>query len=70
MTARSLTHVEAARRAALLEVSKYDIAVDFTALPTGPEVRCVSTMTFSCREPGAESFVDCAAEVISATLNG
>ncbi|MDT4990283.1 MAG: hypothetical protein QOH97_175 [Actinoplanes sp.] len=70
MTARSLTHVEAARRAALLKVSKYDIAVDFTALPTGPEVRCVSTMTFSCREPGAESFVDCAAEVISATLNG
>jgi aminopeptidase N len=67
---RSLTQVEAARRAALLSVRHYDIAVDLTALPGGPEVRCVSTVTFTCAEPGAESFIDCAAEVVSATLNG
>jgi aminopeptidase N len=67
---RSLSQAEANRRAALLEVHSYDIAIDFTALPDGPEVRCVSTVAFTCREPGAETFVDCAADVLSATLNG
>jgi aminopeptidase N len=67
---RSLSQTEAERRAALLAVQRYDIDVDFTALPTGPEVRCVSTVTFTCREPGADTFVDCAARVVSATLNG
>ena len=52
MGVRSLTQVEAERRAALLAVERYDIAVDLTDLPTGPEVRCVSTVTFTCREPG------------------
>jgi aminopeptidase N len=70
MSTRSLSQAEAQRRAALLEVQFYDLSVDFTALPTGPQVRCVSTVTFTCREPGAETFVDCAAEVLSATLNG
>jgi aminopeptidase N len=67
---RSLTQAEAERRAALLAVDRYDIAVDLTDLPTGPAVRCVSTITFTCREPGAETFVDCAADVVAATLNG
>jgi aminopeptidase N len=66
----SLSQTEAERRAALLAVQRYDIDVDFTSLPTGPEVRCVSTVTFTCREPGADTFVDCAAQVSSATLNG
>jgi aminopeptidase N len=70
MSARSLSQPEAEQRAALLAVQRYDIAVDFTALPTAPEVRCVSTVTFTCREPGAETFIDCVAEVVSATLNG
>ena len=70
MSPRSLTQAEAERRAALLSVERYDVAVDVTALPTGPEVRCVSTVTFRCREPGAESFIDCAAPVAAATLNG
>ncbi|MGI5460803.1 aminopeptidase N [Streptomyces sp. CA-249302] len=70
MGIRSLTRTEAERRASLLSVERYDVDIDLTALPDGPEVRCVSTVTFSCREPGAESFVDCAAEVRSATLNG
>jgi len=70
MSTPSLSQAEAEGRAALLAVQRYDVAVDFTALPTGPEVRCVSTVTFTCRQPGAETFVDCAAEVVSATLNG
>jgi aminopeptidase N len=66
---RSLTQTEAQRRAALLSVDRYDIDVDLTDLPTGPRVRSVSTVTFTCREPGAETFIDCAAEVVSAVLN-
>ncbi|MCA2213388.1 aminopeptidase N [Jidongwangia harbinensis] len=67
---RSLTQAEARERATLLAVDGYDIAVDLTDLPTGPAVRCVATVTFSCRQPGAGTFVDCAADVVSATLNG
>ena len=70
MGIRSLTRGEAEHRAALLTVERYDVDVDLTALPDGPEVRCVSTVTFSCHQPGAESFVDCAAQVVRATLNG
>jgi aminopeptidase N len=70
MGIRSLTRTEAECRAALLTVERYDVDIDLTALPDGPEVRCVSTVTFICHEPGAETFVDCAAEVRSATLNG
>ncbi|MEW1772952.1 aminopeptidase N [Streptomyces sp. NPDC086777] len=70
MGIRSLTRTEAEHRAALVTVERYDIDIDLTALPDGPEIRCVSTVTFSCSEPGAETFVDCAAEVRAATLNG
>lgn len=70
MQIRSLTRTEAERRAALVTVERYDVDVDLTGLPDGPEVRCVSTVTFRCHEPGAETFVDCAAQVRSATLNG
>ncbi|MFJ8028194.1 aminopeptidase N [Streptomyces sp. NPDC096311] len=70
MGIRSLTRTEAERRAELLSIERYDVDIDLTALPAGPEVRCVSTVAFTCREPGAESFVDCAAQVLSATLNG
>ncbi|MFI6658805.1 aminopeptidase N [Streptomyces sp. NPDC050523] len=70
MGIRSLTRTEAERRAALLTVERYDVDIDFTALPDGPEVRCVSTVAFTCHEPGAETFVDCAAQVVGATLNG
>jgi aminopeptidase N len=66
----SLTRAEAEERAALVEVRRYDIDVDLTALPTGPDVRATSRIDFGCREPGASTFVDCVAEVVSATLNG
>jgi aminopeptidase N len=70
MTIRSLTQAEAERRAALLIVERQEVDIDLTDLPTGPRVRCVSTVTFTCHEPGADSFVDCAAQVVDATLNG
>ncbi|GCB52106.1 aminopeptidase N [Streptomyces sp. NL15-2K] len=70
MGIRSLTRTEAERRAALLTVDRYDVEIDLTALPDGPDIRCVSTVTFTCGEPGAETFVDCASQVRSATLNG
>ncbi|MCX5418309.1 aminopeptidase N [Streptomyces sp. NBC_00078] len=70
MGIRSLTRIEAEHRAALLTVERYEVDIDLTALPEGPEVRCVSTVTFTCREPGAQTFVDCAAQVRTATLNG
>jgi aminopeptidase N len=70
MGVRSLTQVEAAERARLVEVRRYDVAVDLTDLPAGSRVVCTSTIAFTCREPGAATFADCAAEIESATLNG
>jgi aminopeptidase N len=69
-TLQSLKHTEAIERAALISVDRYDIEVDLTGLLEGDALRAVSTIRFSCREPGATTFVDCAAEVESATLNG
>ena len=66
----SLRKDEAIARADLLTVTRYDIDVDLTGLLEGDAFRAVSTITFSCRRPGADSFVDCAAEVVRATLNG
>jgi aminopeptidase N len=67
---RSLTRAEAEERAALISVGRYDIDIDMTGLPDGPDWKCVSTMTFTCREPGAATFVDAVLDVVSATLNG
>ena len=69
-TARSLTQVEAEERAALIDGRRYDIAVDMRGLLEGRTVGGDSTIDVRCREPGASTFVDCAAEVRSATLNG
>jgi aminopeptidase N len=67
---RSLTSKEARARASILHVDRYDIDVDMTDLAEGAALRATSTIHFSCREQGALTFVDCAAEVVSATLNG
>lgn len=45
MVVRSLTQAEAEERASLLTVERYDIGVDLTDLPSGPLVRCESTIT-------------------------
>lgn len=67
---RSLTQAEAEERGALLDVRRYAVDVDLTGLLTGTELRCVSTITFASTSPGTPTFVDCAADVVSATLNG
>jgi aminopeptidase N len=66
----SLTRNEAVERAALIAVQRYDIEVDLTDLVEGADFRAVTTIRFSCREPGASTFVDAALTVVSATLNG
>src|SRR5262245_50269892 len=66
----SLTRVEAEERAALLEVNGYEIDVDLMDMLDGSDFRAVSTVRFSCRTPGASTFVDAALDVVSPTLNG
>jgi aminopeptidase N len=66
----SLTQVEAAERAELLSVDRYDIDVDMRGLLEGEVVESRSTISFTCAEAGASTFVDCTAEVTSAVLNG
>ena len=64
-----LTQTDAAERARLLNVDAYDVQLDLT---TG-DTTFVSTTTvrFSCSEPGAQTFIEAAAESItSAVLNG
>ena len=70
MTLPSLTQTEAAARAALISVHEYRVVVDLTGLGEGSEVRCSSTIRFGSRDTGAQTFVDCAAQVVSASLNG
>ncbi len=70
MTLATLNQHEAATRSALLEVQRYDIAVDMTGLLEGELFASTSTITFTCSEPGATTFVDIAADVRRATLNG
>ena len=67
---RSLTRQEAHDRASLIHVESYHLALDLRGMLEGAEFSAVSTIRFSCREPGGQTFVDCAAEVRSATLNG
>jgi aminopeptidase N len=66
----SLTRLEAQERARLVSVDRYDVDIDLTDMVDGDAFRAVSRIEFSCREPGASTFVDCALEVVSATLNG
>jgi aminopeptidase N len=66
----SLTREEAHERAALISVSRYDVQVDLRGLFEGEIWAATSTMSFTSREPGAATFVDCVGEVVSATLNG
>jgi aminopeptidase N len=71
---RNLTQIEAAERSRLVDVVSYDIALDLTDGTGGPgerTFRSTTTVTFTCTEPGATTFIDVAMErVRSATLNG
>ncbi len=70
MTLLSLTRDEAVSRSSLISVDRYDIDVDMTDLLEGERFASTSTVTFTCTSPGASTFVDVAADVSSATLNG
>jgi aminopeptidase N len=65
----SLTEEEARARAALIEVERYDISVDVRELLEGERWLATSSVTFTCRHPGATTFVDVVGEVLSARLN-
>jgi aminopeptidase N len=66
----SLSREEAAERAALISVERYDVAVDLRGLYEGEVWAATSTISFSCRRPGSSTFVDCVGEVVSVALNG
>lgn len=69
MPGKNLTRDEAASRAAILRVDSYDVRLDLT---TGPETfHTVTTVTFSCSEPNADTFIDLIADSVErVTLNG
>ncbi len=70
----NLTRTDAAARADLLAVEAYDLQLDVTdgaGHPGDRTFRSITTVEFSCRQPGAETFIDLIAETVhSATLNG
>ena len=66
----SLTSAEAEERFALIDVERYDVAVDLRGLFEGEVLEATSTATFRCHQPGASTFVDCTGEITHATLNG
>ena len=68
MTDPNITRDEAGARAALLDVTSYAVELDLTTSET--TFRTVSTVTFTCREPGADTFIDFIGESVEAiTLN-
>jgi aminopeptidase N len=66
----SLSEKEARERSELISVERYDVAVDLRAMFEGEVWAATSTISFTCRTPGAASFVDCVGKVSSVTLNG
>ena len=74
-TGNNLTRAEAHTRAGLLAVSSYDVVLDLTdgsgEKPGETTFRSTATVQFTCREPGATSFIELTAPALhSATLNG
>ncbi|WP_205475003.1 aminopeptidase N [Nocardioides sp. SYSU D00038] len=69
MPGTNLTRDEAAARAALLEVTSYEVELDLTTGDT--TFGSTTTIAFTCSEPGAETFADLVgATVHEITLNG
>ncbi len=69
MAQPALSRDEAVERAALLAVATYDIDLDLTTSDT--TFASTTTIAFTCREPGASTWVDLVApSVLSAALNG
>jgi aminopeptidase N len=74
MPGTNLTRDEAATRAALLNVTSYSIDLDLTTdadTETPTTFGSTTTIRFTCREPGADTFADLVdATVHEITLNG
>ena len=74
MAVPNLTQEQAVERAALLDVDSYTVELDLTdggGKPGEGTFRSTTTVRFSCRTPGASSWIDLvAAQVGVATLNG
>jgi aminopeptidase N len=68
--ADNLTRDEARARASLLNVSSYDVELDLTG-PDEATFGSRTTVTFTCRKPGSDSFIEIASPRLrGATLNG
>ena len=73
MPGTNLTRDEAATRAALLDVTAYTVDLDLTGAtrPDQSTFGSVTTLEFTCREPGASTFADLVAPTVRGiTLNG
>ncbi len=69
MPGENLTRVEAQDRARILKVHGYDVVLDLTT--SDRTFRSTTTVTFSCNQPGAETFIDAITDKVhSITLNG
>lgn len=69
MPGANLTRDEAAARAALLDVTSYDVSLDFTTGPT--TFATTSLVRFSARTPGASTWVDFVGDSVQQlVLNG
>ena len=65
---KNLTRAQAQERAALLDVTSYDVVLDVTG--DHEHFGSVSVVAFSCRQPGATTFVELDGALLSAELNG
>ncbi|MEX5633081.1 aminopeptidase N [Parafrankia sp. FMc2] len=66
-----LTQAEAVARAALVQVRSYRVDLDLTGTPDGPRFASTTTVSFTCRTPGAGTFVDVRAVALEdVRLNG
>ena len=73
MPGTNLTRDEAATRAALLDVTSYAVELDLTGAtaPDPTTFASVTTLEFTCREPGASTFADLVAPTVhEIVLNG
>jgi aminopeptidase N len=72
VSVENLTRDEARERARVLAIDSYDVHLDLSLAIDEPAIfRSVSTITFSCREPGFETHLDITADrIVAATLNG
>jgi aminopeptidase N len=64
---RTLLREEAVARSALLQVASYDVDLD---LRTVDDFGSTTVVRFTCREPGASTFVELDGHPLAVTLNG